>query len=65
MTDQTASQPVSAGGPRFTEDKVRAALMSRGSVTGAAAELGVSRKTVHDYIRRYQIHVRRGVLATT
>ena len=42
-------------GPRYDEAQVRDALTKGGNVTNAARLLGVSRKTVHDYIRRYGI----------
>ena len=49
-------------GTKLTADKVRAALeLSGGSVTEAARLLGVSRQTVHTWMRDYGIVVTRRV----
>lgn len=46
---------------RFSEGEVRRALEAGGSVAGAALLLGCSRKTVYEYLRRFQITVRRQI----
>lgn len=42
---------------RHDAASVRAALSEGGSVAAAARILGVSRKTVYEYLRRYSIEV--------
>jgi transcriptional regulator of acetoin/glycerol metabolism len=49
--------------PRFTEAQIRAALRREGTVTKAAASLGISRQTLHLYIQHYEINVRRQIVA--
>lgn len=49
---------------RFTEDEIRSAIRKAGSVKDAADLLGVSRKTVHEYINGYGIPIQRGVVIT-
>jgi len=47
----------------LTPEKVRAALIAGdGSPTRAAEMLGVSRQTIHDWMKRYQIRVERRVV---
>jgi transcriptional regulator of acetoin/glycerol metabolism len=41
--------------PLNDEAAVRAAIAEAGSIAGAARLLGVSRKTVYAYLRRYSI----------
>lgn len=43
--------------PLHDESAVRAALAAAGSIAGAARTLGVSRKTVYAYLRRYSIEM--------
>jgi transcriptional regulator of acetoin/glycerol metabolism len=43
--------------PLHDEQAVRAALREAGSISGAARLLGVSRQTVHKYVKRYGIEV--------
>lgn len=43
--------------PLHDELAVRAALSEAGSVAGASRLLGVSRKTVYEYLRRYSIEM--------
>lgn len=52
-------------GPTRTREQVVDALARAGSVKEAAELLGVSRTTLYDYLRRYDIKVRRGVLTTS
>lgn len=48
---------------RLTAEKVRAALIAAdGSPKAAAAKLGVSRQTVHAWMRKHQIRVERHVV---
>lgn len=47
----------------LTPEKVRAALIAAdGSPKGAAALLGVSRQTVHSWMRKHNIRVERRVV---
>jgi transcriptional regulator of acetoin/glycerol metabolism len=49
----------------LTAEKVRAALIATdGSPTKAAALLGVSRQTVHAWMRKHDIRVERRVVVT-
>ena len=49
--------------PDLTPEKVRVALIAAdGSPKGAAAILGVSRQTVHDWMRKHDIRVERRVV---
>lgn len=54
---------MSGPAPKNTEQEVRKALEAAGSVKAAAVLLGVSRRTVYEYIRRYEIKVRRDLIA--
>lgn len=49
---------------RFSEAQVRDALREAGTVKGAAELLGVSRKTVHEYINGYGIQTDRRVVVS-
>ena len=49
--------------PGLTAEKVRAALIAAdGSPKGAAAMLGVSRQTIHDWMKKHAIRVERRVV---
>lgn len=49
--------------PGLTAEKVRAALIvGNGSPTKAAAILGVTRQTVHEWMRNHEIRVERKVV---
>lgn len=49
--------------PALTPEKVRAALIvGNGSPSKAAAVLGVSRQTVHEWMRKHSIKVERRVV---
>lgn len=54
---------MSGPGPRYSREEVLAALERAGSVKGAAELLKVSRPTVYDYLRRYDIQVKRALRA--
>jgi len=50
----------------LTVEKVRAALIvGNGSPTKAAAVLGVSRQTIHDWMKKHHIVVERRVVERT